>query len=195
MSLRQLLFIALALGFTGLVGYWSYTADNPHAMVKSQAAAENKAPDFFVRNARIKEFGPAGELESTLVSDEISHYPHNDITLLTQPDMWSYNGDPEKTGKQPWHTTSDNGRILPDGETVELFDNVVMIQPDAQGNPEQRIDTDFMTVYSGQDFAETDLPVRLTSPTSVVNAVGMRTFYKRDFIQLKSRVRSIHESR
>ena len=195
MLLRQTLFIALTLCFAGLIGYWSYTADNPNVIAKKPATAESKAPDFFVRNARITEFGPEGELESVLISDEISHFSHNDTTLLKKPDLLSYNGDPTITGNQPWHTTADNGRVLPDEETVELIDNVVMVQLDAQGNPAQRVDTDFMTVYSGQDFAESDLPVRLTTPTSVVNAVGMRAFYKRDFIQLKSRVRSIHETR
>lgn len=195
MTLRQFFFTALVLGFIGLAGYWSYTADNFHVITKSKPVAENKTPDFFVRNARITEFGPEGDLESVLLSDEISHFPHNGIITMKSPDMLSYNGDPAVTGKQPWHTTSDNGRILSDGETVELIKNVVMIQNDAQGNPAQRVDTDFMTVYSGQDFAESDLPVRLTTPTSVVNAVGMRAFYKRDFIQLISRVRSIHESR
>ncbi|MTI14841.1 LPS export ABC transporter periplasmic protein LptC [Sansalvadorimonas verongulae] len=195
MSLRQIFFTALALGFIGMIGFWSYTADNPNTIANKPAAAQNKAPDFFVRNARVTEFGPEGELESVLVSDEISHFPHNDTTLLKNPDLLSYNGDPQVTGKQPWHTTADSGRVLPDGETVELIDNVVMVQRDAQGNPAQRVDTDFMTVYSGQEFAESNLPVRLTTPTSVVNAVGMRAFYKRDFIQLKSRVRSIHETR
>ena len=190
MSLRQLLLTTFVVVFLGLIGYWSYNAENPNSIIQIQSIHSNEAPDFFVQNARIREFGPTGNLESTLDSDEISHFPHNDTTLLSQPDLWTFD-----EVNQPWHTVADNGRILPDGETVELIDNVVMIQIDPQGNPEQRIDTDFLTVYSGQDFAETDEPVRLTNPTSVVNSVGMRAFYKRDFIQLKSRVKSIHESR
>ena len=190
MSLRQLFFTAAVLGFIGLVGYWSYTADNPNSIITQQYPESDQAPDFFVQNANIQEFGPEGNLESILNAEEISYFPHNEVTLLETPDLWTF-----EEGRQPWHTTSDHGRILPDGETVELIDNVIMIQEDEQGNPAQRVDTDFLTVYSGQNFADTDEPVRLTNQTSVVNSVGMRAFYKRDFIQLKSRVRSIHESR
>ena len=191
MSPRQLIFAACLTLFVTAVGYLSYKTDNPQEIIKPQTAQADKAPDFFTRNARMREYGPDGQLESTLDSQEISHFPHTGITLLAEPDMWNYqNGD-----KLPWHSTSQNGRILPDGETVELIKDVVMIQVAPDGSAEQRIDTDFLTVYSGQDFADTDAPARLTNATSVVNTVGMRAFYKRDFIQLKSKVRSIHESR
>ncbi len=190
MTIRQILFTTLLMGFTGLVGYWSYTADNPNVIARSLSADAENAPDFFIKNAHIKEFGPEGQLESLLISKEISHFPHNEITLLQAPDLLTF-----QENSEPWHTTSDHGQILPDGETVELIDNVVMIQHSEDGKQEKRVDTDFMTVYSGQDFADTDRPVKLTDENSIVNAVGMRVFYKRDFIQLKSRVRSIHESR
>ena len=191
MSPRQLIFILFLTLFASAVGYWSYKADNPQEIIKSQAAKTDKAPDFFTRNARMREYGPDGQLESTLNSRQISHFPHNGLTLLVEPDLWTY----QEGNALPWHTTARNGRILPDGETVELIRNVVMIQVARNGSAEQRIDTDFLTVYSGQDFADTDEPARLTNATSVVNTVGMRAFYKRDFIQLKSKVRSIHESR
>ncbi|MCL6268891.1 LPS export ABC transporter periplasmic protein LptC [Sansalvadorimonas sp. 2012CJ34-2] len=191
MSLRQMLFTACLVLFVSAVGYWSYTADNPQEIIKPLNSVADKAPDFFTRNTKMREYGPNGRLESTLDSVEISHFPHNGVTLLTEPDMWSYQED----DILPWHSTAKNGRILPDGETVELIKDVVMIQVAPDGSAEQRIDTDFLTVYSGQDFADTDAPARLTNATSVVNTVGMRAFYKRDFIQLKSKVRSIHESR
>ena len=187
---RPWLFIISTLFIISAIGYWSYTTDNPSEIIKTQSARDSKAPDFFARNTRMREYGPDGTLESTLDTEEISRFPHNNITLLTAPDLWTYQEE-----RQPWHTTSHTGRILPDGETVELINNVVMIQADPNGATAQRVDTDFLTVYSGQDFADTDAAVRLTNPTSVVNAVGMRVLYKRDFIQLKSKVRSIHETR
>ncbi len=190
MSLRHIIFAASLVLFISAIGYWSYTADNPNKIIKVQAVKDTKAPDFFTRNSRMLEYGPDGTLESTLDSREISHFPHNGIILLTEPDLWNY-----QEGNQPWHSTARNGRVLPDGETVELIRDVVMIQVATDGSAEQRIDTDFLTVYSGQDFADTDAPVRLTNANSIVNTVGMRAFYKRDFIQLKSKVRSIHESR
>ena len=190
MTLRQRLYPIVLGALILLLGYWLLHLENPGQIFSGKPQTDNKSPDFFARNARIVEFDTDGVLDSTLVAEEISHFPHNQITLLDRPDLWTYSED-----DQPWNTTSDTGRILPDGETVELIDNVVMIQMDGQGKPEQRVDTEFMTVYSGQDLAETDLPIRLVNKTSVVNAVGMKAFYKQDFIQLKSRVRSLHETR
>ena len=43
--------------------------------------------------------------------------------------MWTYQE------ANPWQTTADQGRILPDGETLELSKNVVIIQVDDVGKP------------------------------------------------------------
>ena len=189
--LRQLAFLIAGLGFIALIGYWSYSTESP-AIISSRDRGKtiDTAPDFFIKDIVIQEFDTRGDLESTLISEEVSHFPHNDIMLLTQPDLWTYEKD-----RQPWHTTADNGRILPDGETIELINNVVMRQKDENGESELRVDTPFLTVYSGQEYADTDAPVRLLNSTDVVNAMGIRVFYKQDFIRLKSRVNSIHESR
>lgn len=182
--------IALIAGAVGIIGYWSYSTNSTPPQIVTETAQDRQAPDFFVRNANVIEYDATGFLKGHLTAREISHYPHNGITRLKYPNLWTYKKD-----KNPWQTTADEGRILPDGETLELFKNVVIIQVDDVGKPEQRLDTEFLTVYSARDYAETDEPVRLTNPTNVVNAVGMLAFYQREFIQLKSRVKGIHESR
>ncbi len=189
-SFRQLKRLILGLSVIGAIGYWSYSMNNTDT-VMAPDAFDKQAPDFFIQNSTITEFNEKGHLSSVLIAKEISHYPHNSMTILSYPDMWTYKED----GSNPWQTTADRGRILPDGTTLELSDNVVITQIDEMGKPAQRVDTEFLTVYSAQDYADTSKPVRLTNPTNVVNAVGMRAYYQRDFIQLKSRVNSIHESR
>lgn len=182
--------IALGIGAIALISYWSYSTNAPAPTTPVQPSAGKNAPDFFIHNANVVEYDKTGFLKGNLTAKEISHYPHNSITTLTYPDMWSYKKD-----KSPWQTTADRGRILPDGETLELSKNVVIVQVDDANKPTQRVDTEFLTVYSALDYAETEEPVRLTNPMNVVNAVGMRAYYQRDFIQLKSRVKGIHETR
>lgn len=182
--------LALIVGAVAIIGYWSYSTNRRPLPVVTETAQDKQAPDFFVQNANVIEFDANGFLKGNLTAQEISHYPHNGITRLKYPNMWTYRKD-----KNPWQTMADKGRILPDGETLELSKHVVIIQIDETDKPVQRLDTEFLTVYSAKDYAETDEPVRLTNPTNVVNAVGMLAFYQRDFIQLKSRVKGIHESR
>ncbi|OQX37443.1 MAG: LPS export ABC transporter periplasmic protein LptC [Oceanospirillales bacterium LUC14_002_19_P2] len=189
MPLRQILLIAAIVVFAVGMGYWAYETDLKVSRQPAAATTEIKVPDFFSYNAHVREFDEKGQLKSDLTADSISHFPHNEITLLASPDLWSYSEN-----AAPWHTVADTGRILPDGETVELKKNVVMTQ--MEGDTQKlRMDTDFLTIYSDQDFADTNRPVTIISPSGVMKANGMKAFYKRDFIQLKSRVRGVHESR
>ncbi|MGB1271215.1 MAG: LPS export ABC transporter periplasmic protein LptC, partial [Endozoicomonas sp.] len=90
-------------------------------------------------------------------------------------------------------STSQSGKLLPGSKDLELWDNVVITQTDLNTGKEVRMDTDFITVYSDQNMADTDRPVLITNDTGKTRAIGMTALYQQGLIKLKSRVRGVHE--
>ena len=101
---------------------------------------------------------------------------------------------------------SENGKLLPGGKDIELWDNVVIIQSslakkqqagelsiENAHKQELRMDTDFITISPDQEIADTDRPVLITSDTGETRAIGMTAYYKQGRVQLKSRVRGVYE--
>ncbi len=144
--------------------------------------------DFFISQADITEFNLDGVKEQHLSSDQISHFPISDLTLLSNPVHTSLR-DP----KEPQTIHARSGRVLPDGETIELKQDVVLTQqrPD---RTRVTLETDFLTIYSGKDYADTDRPVVIRDGRNVTRATGMTAYYKEDRMVLKSKVRGIYES-
>lgn len=169
------------------VGYWAYDGSlSPVAQQKSLIIRQDA--DYFLVDAQIREYGVNGQLQYTLNSQSITHYPHTDNTLLQTPVMVNY----RKPG-QTTHSTSQSGKLLPGGKDLELWDNVVITQTDLNTGQEVRMDTDFITVYSDQNMADTDRPVLITNDTGKTRAIGMTALYQQGLIKLKSRVRGVHE--
>ena len=187
MSYRNYLIItAIMLILVGL-GYWGYYSSITPGQPSREVAIREGA-DYFLVGADISQFNSKGQLNYTLISDSITHYPHNDTTLLQKPEMTSFS-NPNEVFK----SISEHGKLLPDGADIELWDDVVMTQTKTASNEVVKMNTDFITIYSERELADTDRPVLITSSTSVTRAVGMTAFYKQGLVKLKSRVRGVHE--
>ncbi|OED41086.1 LPS export ABC transporter periplasmic protein LptC [Endozoicomonas sp. (ex Bugula neritina AB1)] len=175
------LLIMLAIGYWGYDGSITTVGPNRTNIIRKDA-------DYFLVSADIRQYNETGHLEYTLESSSITHYPHNDNTLLQQPVMLNY-GNPGEVFK----SISQSGKLLPGGNDIELWDNVIMTQTQLTSGKTVRMDTDFITIYSEQEIAETDRPVLLTNSTGETRAIGMTALYKEGLIKLKSRVRGVHE--
>ncbi|MCK5894821.1 MAG: LPS export ABC transporter periplasmic protein LptC [Endozoicomonadaceae bacterium] len=189
MPLRQILFMVVSVVLAIGAGYRLYKTNLKVSHQITTNPSELKVPDFFSYNVHIREFNESGQLKSDLTANEINHFPHNEITLLSSPALWNYSDD-----LTYWHTVADRGRILPDGKTLELKNNVLITQI-ADSTPQLRMHTDLLTIDSNQDFFHTDRPVVIFNSHSLMKANGMKTFYKQDFVHLKSKVRGVYEPR
>lgn len=183
---NYLVITAIMLILVGL-GYWGYDSSVTPGQPGRKVAIREGA-DYFLTGADISQFDIEGKRQYTLVSDSITHYPHNDTTLLQKPQMTSYNNPGEV-----FRSVSEHGKLLPGNTDIELWDDVVMTQTEVASNKVVRMSTDFITIYSEKELADTDRPVLITSPTSVTRAIGMSAWYKQGLVKLKSRVRGVHE--
>ncbi len=187
MNLRHFLFVLLLLGLGAIIYIAGDNSISP--LLNRVATAPAGAPDFFMKNARITQYDETGRREGLMTASQVVHHPDSDITWLDNPDMWNW----QDSTTPPWHSISDRGKLLPGGETLELYDNVVINRADQKGGAPLQLETDFLVVYTEQDKAETDHPVRISDESGVTTAVGMTTYYKESLVKLKSKVRGIHE--
>lgn len=180
-----LLLIALLLA---AVGYWNIRPESFMQQPPS-ASAEDSPIDFYVINPRTIQYQPDGRRNYELTADKMEHIKATDVSLLTRPDLRSYRGT-----ELPWHITSERGEVGPQGEEVELIDNVKVERTDAEGRP-TIITSTRMTVFPEKDYAETRQPVRIVAANGVTTATGMKAYLNEGRMLLLSNVRGQHELR
>lgn len=194
MGYRNYLIISVILLLAG--GYWLYGGSMGGINPVGQSGQQiEQGADYFVTDALIKEYDISGTLKYRLESDTISHFSYDDTTLLQQPLLTTFAEDGEVTTSRSVH-----GKVLPGGNDIELWDNVVIIQSRPNDkNPEDelvqqvRMDTDFITVFPDDGVADTDRPVLIVNANGEARAVGMTAWYQLGKVHLKSRVREVHE--
>lgn len=170
------------------VGYWNIRPES--FMQQAPAAQGTESPiDFYVINSRTVQYQPDGKRSYELSAEKVEHVKASDVSLLTRPDLHSYRGS-----ELPWHVTSDRGEVGPQGEEVELIDNVRIERNDAKGRP-TIVTTSRMTVFPEKDYAETRQPVRIVAANGVTTATGMKAYLNEGRMLLLSNVRGQHELR
>lgn len=80
-------------------------------------------PDYIVTDSTLRKLDNNGNLRYTLHTAEIRHYPDDDTTEFTKPQLISQNA------KKPTVTISaERGRATEKGEQIDLYDNVQILR-------------------------------------------------------------------
>ena len=87
----------------------------------------------------------------------------------------------------PWTLRANRGRIPPDGNMLELLDDVVAVTREGDGPP-ATIRTEYLRLEPNEYVAYTDRKVTIDYSGSRLFAVGMRAYLKEDRLQLLSNV-------
>ncbi|WP_312290379.1 LPS export ABC transporter periplasmic protein LptC [Stutzerimonas nitrititolerans] len=189
--LRKIRFPALLILIAALlvaVGYWNI---RPESFMQVPAASTAGQPeiDFYVINSRTVQYQPDGKRHYELTAEKMEHIAATDMSLLTRPDLLAYRGT-----ELPWHVTSERGEVGPQGQEVELIDQVRVERTDAKGRP-TIITTSRLTVFPEKDYAQTRQPVRIEAANGVTTATGMNAYLNEGRVLLLSNVRGQHELR
>lgn len=183
---NALIFLPIAALLIAL-GYWNIrpeSFDEP----SSEIAADTSI-DFFVVNPHTKQFKVDGRLTYQLTATKLEHIKSSDMTLLNLPDLLMY-----RTDESPWHVQSKRGEVAPEGEQVELIDDVRVQHADAN-NRQTLLTTSRMTVFPDKEYAETSQAVKIEAANGVTTANGMKAYLKEGKMFLLSNVRGQHEVR
>lgn len=152
------------------------------------SAPENKVerhdPDFWAENFTVRKFGPDGKLQNTLTATKMLHYPDDDTTAVTKPNM-RYHRNP------PVVLSSETGLISADGEEVVLIGRARVTRETAEATPATQIDTRVLRLFPDEERAVSRDPVTITQGQSIIKGSGMESNNKTGISVISGRVTGI----
>lgn len=179
--------LSILLALTGLTFWLRIATELPEVRHDGKHRHD---PDFIVTQANLRKIDETGRLKYTLKSTEIRHYPDDETTDLTQPDLVFYN--PKKSNV---NVTSDRAHMSKDGEQVDLYGNVRIVRAASAKDPEMVATAPELTVFPDEEKAFTKSPVLITQGKSWVKGVGMQMDNRAQTYILESKASAVLESK
>ena len=130
-------------------------------------------PDYWIERLSAKTTDENGDVRRYLKAESMRHFPDDDSTELTRPELLLL-----EPGKPPWKIRSANGWVSPDGELILLQGEVHIDREEAEGVLPVHLETRDLRVQPGDEYAQTDEPVRATSGPHWVEAVGLEAWLR-----------------
>ncbi len=145
--------------------------------------------DSYMRATQTHKFDAQGRLSYHLTTDRSEYFEARDEVVMAQPRLLA-NGD---QGAAPWHLKAATGVLHNADRRVELHDDVVVWRDGPQGRNELR--TSKLVYLPDARRVQTDRPVKLISPNSTTDGVGLDGDLERQIYRVLARVRSVHQPR
>ena len=147
-------------------------------------------PDYIVYNATLRKLDQTGNLQYTLTTDEVRHYPDDDTTEMTLPKLVYLS-----PSKPTVTVRSDRAHITSGGDRVDLYDNVRVTRDASAKREEMNATMPDLTVFPDDEKGFTKSPVLMTEGKSWAKGVGMNIDYKKQTYSLESQVVAQLESK
>jgi lipopolysaccharide export system protein LptC len=138
-----------------------------------QEVAEH-TPDYFLRDFTITTMGPDGRPEQRLTAELMQHYPDDDTTDLTHPNILLYDKD-----NPPWEVRSETGWLSGDGELLVLQGMVTIDRAAGPNNRPLHLITRDLQVRPKENYAETDQKVTIRSLHDQQESDGMQAWFRK----------------
>lgn len=179
---------ALAVLLAGMLSFW--LLQNLERTETAARRAKAHDPDYYLEDMVRHSLGEDGGLRHILKARRVLHYPDDDSMELASPHLEIYNGDGE-----PWHVIAERGWVSGDNDVVLLHGEVEIWRLGADGERAHQVLTTELRVLPREQYAETDNPSIIVSPTTITHAIGVRANLAHDRLELVKRVRSRYENK
>lgn len=181
MSRRTIILTLVVLIIAAISSWFTW-----HAIESGTNSHINKPknPDAIGYNVTYMQMDAEGKLKHKVYSPKLIHFPYKDSSTFITPRIVVMN-DPAN----PWVITADKGSSTQGITTIYLIGNVKVHQAPGPHNTELTITTSKATIKGHQKFVETDQPVTIIKPGTVITAVGANANLKTKVINLLSNVK------
>jgi lipopolysaccharide export system protein LptC len=143
------------------------------------------APDLTMEEFAVTTMGEDGMPLRQLSAAYMAHFTDTGTKELTHPHLVVYRKESE-----PWHVASQRGWVSAENDVLMLLGKVDIWRNSSDGKREIHIETEDLRVLPKDEYAETELPVRLSTPESLTSGTGMRAFLGESRVQLLSKVKT-----
>jgi lipopolysaccharide export system protein LptC len=151
---------------------------------KSRPPSSATEPDSFVEGLNLTKVNAKGEPVFRLRSNRMVHFPADNHTEFTDPVLVSLDADKPKVTVR-----AKRARANGDGDVTELFDQVELLREASAKDPQVRVTTESMVLYTQEEIARSTEAVKIEYASSVLTGVGMEFNHATRQFSLNSSVR------
>lgn len=145
-------------------------------------------PDYIIENFTATTLDTKGKIRFVMSAKKMLHYPDNDTTFLTSPQLASMTAE-----YPPISMTASTGEVSSKGEDVYLRDEVLIVRPAYANKSELVFNTNYLHVMPNKNIADTDQAVTMTDAHINHKAVGMELDNNTHVVKFLSQVRTVYE--
>lgn len=167
--------------------WWLDTVREPEPEPRPQVDAE-QLPDYYFTHFRIERYLGDGPPRQILRGERLDHYPDTDIAAIVRPDV-----DYRPAGAPPWRIRGDHGTLNRPSDLLELDGSVRLHRPPAADVREATLLTPYLRYDMTAEVALTEQPVRMLSPGTRIDAVGMTAWLESERVELHRDVHALHD--
>ncbi len=159
-------------------------------LISSNNVKSNQAntPDAFMTGMHYTQYDPQGKWKSSLDAERMVHYSAQDTAVFDKPVMVS-----RDENQLTWIISANHSTTKHGSNIVYLKDNVQIQRFDATNQKNLDLITSTLTAYPKQHTMETNQPVTIVQPGSVVNAVGLTGNMQTGDINLLSNTHGVYQ--
>jgi len=193
--IRMPLLILLVLA-GAMIALWD---SPPESLQQKPRSAKQIFPSAYMLNPKTRQFGESGLLQYEFTASRVEYFEpsghiQDNYATATNPKIIFYSEkqnreDAPRKHSAPWHIRALKSRTTNGGETITFTGKVVIWQQDKQGEYTE-LHTEKLVVKPNDEYAETDKTVKISTPESTTEAVGLQVFIKQNRLLLLSKVRS-----
>ena len=147
---------------------------------------EGHTPDLTMEEFQVTTMGKNGRPLRRLSAAYMAYFGDTQTKELTHPHLVLYREQAE-----PWHVASERGWVSADDDVVMLLGKVDIWRDKPDGKREIHVETEDLRVLPDEEYAETELPVSISTPESYTRGTGMRAYLDESRVELLSRVRTV----
>lgn len=175
------------LGLMIIIGFLTWTSLVFYHPQSNKPQVPQNSPDALMEHVTALILDKQGKPKLKVITPKLVHFPENDTTHFTSPELTLYRRSPK-----PWFITSLHAIATQGIEHIDFWDNVVVHHAADENNPATIIKTTMLTVYPNKNLAQTQNHITMTQPSLTVSAVGMNANLKTGDIKLLSQARGIY---
>ncbi len=175
----QLLLIVLGVSLFA----WLYDPSDERYPDAATQERQRELPKTYLIDTRSWVYDEDGNLSEVLDTASAEYYLDGDETFLVSPRFYSHHDD-----DRTWSASAERGVMNHAGDTLSLFDKVLLISDQTGG----RLETEAMKIDLERKVARSRSPVLLTQGQNTTRADGMVANLERERMQLMPNVESIY---
>ena len=148
------------------------------------ASASTTGPDSFVEDINLAVMDDLGQLKYRLRAKHMAHFPNEEQLRLSSPDIDIVHKD-----GAIWHIIAERGEAATAGDRIWLLGAVDIRRPGTATDGAIHVTTSDLLVKPEDELAETDNAATITGNRYVINALGLKAYFRTGTLELLSRVR------